>query len=104
MNPYVQLIKKIPYEHIHLDSSRSLNRALTLAQSKDLRVRRAVLTSADYQHHPGWKKKLFQSFERIASLSGPAEPLFTEIGPYLDVTNARVIAAEQTRSQQLSVR
>jgi hypothetical protein len=94
MNPYVQLVKKIPYEHIYLQSQGSLKSALITAGCKDLRVRRAALMPADYAHHPAWKKTIFKTFDRLACSSGAVEPLFTKIGPYLDVTNARALPFE----------
>jgi len=103
MNQYVQLVKKIPYEHIHLHSHGSLNLALRAAACKDLKVRRAALMPADYEHHAGWKKTVFKTFDRISRISGPAEPLFTTIGPYLDVTNAKALTFEQnTTSPELA--
>ncbi|HEY9677475.1 MAG TPA: methyltransferase domain-containing protein [Drouetiella sp.] len=91
-NKYVQMIKGIPYEHIHLDSFSSLNSAIRASGSANLSSRAPLITEADYKHHPGWKQVLFKTYCLLqnAPLLGS---VMAQLGPYIDVASAKQSAA-----------
>ena len=86
MNGYVKLVKGIPYEHIHLQSFGSLDRAIKLVDDQPLFTRVPLIAEADYAHHPQWKQSLFKIYNLIMNTPGLGS-LLARIGPYIDIAS-----------------
>jgi SAM-dependent methyltransferase len=84
MNGYVKLVKGIPYEHIHLESFGSLDRAIQTVDDQPLVTRVPLITEADYSHHPQWKQSLFKIYNLMMTKPGLGN-LLARIGPYIDI-------------------
>src|SRR6202034_2244333 len=65
MNGYVQAFKKIPYEHIHLQSLDDLRTSIKRSSQRDLRVGGARLSPEDYQHHSRGKQEIFKTYTNL---------------------------------------
>jgi ubiquinone/menaquinone biosynthesis C-methylase UbiE len=101
-NNYVKLIKRIPYEHIHLQSLRELRSSVQRSGQTDLNASAAKLLPYDYQHHSTAKQSLFKLYDRLSQT--PLRGLVTATGPYLDLVTenaARPIAKPISQDREM---
>jgi len=84
MNGYVQLVKGIPYEHIHLESFGSLDLSIQKVGDASLETKVPLITEADYAHHPQWKQQLFKLYSGMMRMPILGS-LICHLGPYIDV-------------------
>ncbi|MBS1954089.1 MAG: class I SAM-dependent methyltransferase [Cyanobacteria bacterium SZAS-4] len=121
MNGYVKLVKGIPYEHIHLESFGSLNRAIEAVCGSQNRSAEAIcgspnqstasidsadavtrcqlatkvplITEADYAHHPKWKQCLFKLYTAMMRMPILGASM-AHLGPYIDIVSPPVSEAK----------
>ncbi|HEY9778081.1 MAG TPA: methyltransferase domain-containing protein [Planktothrix sp.] len=99
MNGYVSAIKKIPYEHIHLQSQGELRSYISSSGQDDLAVSGALLSRDDYAHHSPARQIFFKTYSGLVQSRTILSGLATSVGPYLDVVSkpVRVTAPQHER-------
>lgn len=80
MNGYVQRVKNIPYEHIHLHSYGELQHLLSEGGWQSAEVRKPHLTLQDYEHHSSLRRQLFMLYQQATAIVPP----LMRLGPFLD--------------------
>lgn len=98
MDPYVRARKGIPYEHVRTESFLGLRRLLRETGSRNLEVRRPLLTAGDVAQQPLSRRRLLACWAALDRWMPPARPLLALFGPFLDVvTRAGVRPAPDRR-------
>jgi SAM-dependent methyltransferase len=87
MNPYVRWRKGISYQHITLQSARSLRQLARAAGQTDLTIRCPLLSRADYQHHSPAQQRIFTLYHALAAGVPALRPLLALASPYLDIAS-----------------
>jgi SAM-dependent methyltransferase len=87
MQPYVRLVRKLSYEHVHLQSASDLRLSIQGSGDLCLVVRAARLSQQDYQHQRPIRRFLFAQVGAVLRRGDWLANLVGTVGPYLDVVS-----------------